>query len=93
MMLSQLHAIKLWMSAHRDECPLEYHAWDLVLTAWVMSWMGQPGALLLGRTDWALMYGALFFVPGLYVLTRRRLHHAGVLRCDWLEAVAHRRAR
>ena len=33
MTLQQLHEIKLWHVEHKAEHPLEYHAWDLVLTA------------------------------------------------------------
>jgi len=89
MTLEQLHTIKLWHVAHKPECPLEYHAWDSVLTAWMLGWMGEPAALLLWWPGVAVTCVGLFFAPTLYVALRRRLHRAGSLRCDWLESLGH----
>ena len=87
MTLDQLHAVKRWHVAHRRERPLEYHAWDAVLTLWLMGWMGVPSALLL-HWLWALLLcTALFFAPPAYVRLRARLHRRGALRCDWLAAL------
>lgn len=84
MTLHQLQAIKLWHEAHKPDSPVEYHAWDGVLTAWVVGWMGEPAALLLWWPSLALFCAALFLVPSAYVALRRTLHRRGVLRCDWL---------
>ncbi|MGY4830048.1 hypothetical protein ACVNIS_15875 [Sphaerotilaceae bacterium SBD11-9] len=87
MTLDQLHAVKLWHVAHKRERPLEYHAWDGVLTIWVMGWMGEPAALILWWPGVALGCALLFFAPTLYVALRRKLHRAGRLRCDWLDSL------
>jgi hypothetical protein len=87
MTLQQLQAIKLWHVAHKPERPIEYHAWDSVLTAWVLGWMGEPAALLLWWPSLALSCLLLFMAPSLYVALRRRLHQSGRLRCDWLDSL------
>lgn len=88
MTLQQMAALKRWHLANREQSPLEYHAWDGVLTLWVLGWMGWPPALLLSW-GWLLPLLALCFVaPRLYVRMRRRLHERGALRCDWLPALA-----
>jgi hypothetical protein len=88
MNLKQLSSLKRWHVDHRDDAPLEYHAWDLVLTLWVLGWMGVAPALFL-HWQWALpVCCAFFFSPPLYVRIRRRLHERGALRCDWLPALA-----
>lgn len=86
MKLSQLTLIKRWQVAHRGDHPIEYHAWDVVLTCWMMGCVSTPLVLLLW--PWALPLSlGLFLSPGLYVNCRRQLHLRGVLRCDWLEIV------
>jgi hypothetical protein len=87
MTLQQLQAIKLWHVAHKPERPIEYHAWDSVLTAWVLGWMGEPAALILWWPSLALSCLLLFMAPSLYVALRRRLHQSGRLRCDWLSSL------
>ncbi len=87
MTLQQLQAVKLWQVAHRGENPLEYHAWDGVLTFWMFGWMGEPAALLLGWPGMVVGCAVLFMAPSIYVRLRRRLHRRGRLRCDWLEAL------
>jgi len=84
MTLDQLHAVKQWHLSHRPLQPVEYHAWDLVLTLWVMGWMGLPAALLLHLRLAVCACLLLVFVPGGYVALRRRLHRRHRLRCDWL---------
>lgn len=84
MTLQQLHEIKLWHVEHKAERPLEYHAWDLVLTAWVFGWAAMPATLLLWWPGVSVSCAALYFAPYVYVGLRRRLHHSGRLRCDWL---------
>jgi len=87
MTLQQLQAIKLWHVAHKPERPIEYHAWDSVLTAWVLGWMGEPAALILRWPSLALSCLLLFMAPSLYVALRRWLHQSGRLRCDWLSSL------
>lgn len=84
MTLDQLHAVKQWHVSHRPLQPVEYHAWDTVLTLWVMGWMGLPAALILHVAAAVVACIVLCFVPGGYVRLRRRLHRANRLRCDWL---------
>ena len=91
MNLSQMSSLKRWHVEHWDEAPLENHAWDAVLTLWVLGWMGLPSAAVLGGPHWLPLCAALWFVPPLYVRLRRRLHEQGRLRCDWLPALAERR--
>ena len=87
MTLQQLHAVKLWHVVHKPESPIEYHAWDVVLTAWVCGWMGEPAALLLWWPGLAIACALLFASPTLYVALRRALHRRGRLRCDWLASL------
>ncbi len=87
MTLQQLHAIKLWHVSHKRQCPLEYHTWDIMLTAWVVGWMGEPAALILWWPGVAVAFAALFMAPTFYVALRRSLHRRGWLRCDWLKSL------
>lgn len=87
MNLRQMSSLKRWHVDHRDEAPLEYHAWDAILTLWVLGWMGMPPALLLHWTAAVPLCVAMFFAPPAYVALRRRLHAGGRLRCDWLPAL------
>ena len=84
MTLQQLQDIKLWHLAHKPDHPLEYHAWDGVLTAWMCGWMGEPAALILWWPSLAFVCALLFVTPSLYVALRRSLHRRGRVRCDWL---------
>jgi len=87
MKLNQLVAMKAWMVAHRRGQPVEYHAWDAVLTLWLMGWMGAPAFIVLDNLWAELACVSLFFVPHAYLRLRRRLHRRQRLRCDWLEVV------
>jgi hypothetical protein len=87
MTFAQLTAMKAWLTAHRRQQPIEYHACDLVLTLWLMGWMGAPAMVLLDQPWGVLACVALFFAPSRYVALRHRLHRRGRLRCDWLVAV------
>lgn len=87
MTLHQLHAIKLWHVDHKLDCPVEYHTWDSVLTAWLFGCMAEPAALILSWHGMAVGCVLLFLTPTLYVCLRRALHRQGVLRCDWLAAL------
>ena len=87
MTLSQFERLKVWHEGHRRRQPVEKHAWDMVLTFWLAGLVGLPSAYLIhARWAEAACLG-LFFLPGAYVALRRRLHRAGVLRCDWTVAL------
>ncbi len=86
--LAQLQSIKRWQVAHRREHPLEFQAFDAVLTLWVMGWVGMlPSVVLL---PWVLLplCALAVYAPALYVAWRARLHAQARLRCDWLAAAA-----
>jgi hypothetical protein len=79
-----MSTLKRWHVENREQSPLEYHVWDVMLTLWVLGWMGVAPALFL-HWAWALPLCALFFVaPPVYVGARSVLHRRGTLRCDWL---------
>ena len=83
--LAELGRIKHWQLAHKDQQPLEYQAWDAVLTLWVMGWVGWLPALAL-ELLWAWPLCLLgVAAPRLYVSWRARAHRARRLRCDWLD--------
>lgn len=84
MALDELQRIKFWLVEHRADHPVEYHLWDLVLTLWVMGWVGWFPTFAFGQ-GWAapLCFGGTM-VPRLYVGWRTRAHQARRLRCDWL---------
>jgi len=88
MTFQQLQAVKRWHLEHKDQHPLEYHVWDLVLTAWVLGWAGMPATLLLWWPGVSALCVLLYFTPRLYVGLRRWLHLRGRLRCDWLESLS-----
>ncbi len=88
MTLAQLSALKAWHVANRHRSPIEYHAWDAMLTCWILGWMGIPAALALWQPYGVLVCVAMFFVPGRYVAWRASLHRAGRLRCEWQAVVA-----
>jgi hypothetical protein len=87
MTLAQLTKMKAWMEAHRAGQPVEYHAWDAVLTLWLMGWLGAPAGLLLDDPWAVLACVALFFTPPAYLRLRGALHRHRRVRCDWLEVV------
>ena len=87
MNLDQFYELKEWHQRHRRQQPFEKHVWDIVLTFWLAGWVGAPAAFLI-HAGWALVIcAALLFLPSAYVAIRRRLHGAGVLRCDWIRAL------
>ena len=87
MTLTQFEKLKAWHQRHWREQPVEKHAWDIVLTFWLVGWVGFPSAFLV-HAGWALVVcGALLFLPGAYVALRRLLHRAGIVRCDWTAAL------
>jgi hypothetical protein len=87
MTLEQFHDLRLWHLRHMREQPLEKHIWDMVLTFWLVGWVGAPTALIT-QAVWAVgICASLLFLPGAYVRLRRRLHRTHVLRCDWIGAL------
>jgi hypothetical protein len=87
MNLGQFENLKTWHQRHWREQPLEKHAWDMVLTFWLAGLVGLPSAVLIDA-DWAeATCVLLLFLPGSYVGLRRRLHRAGIVRCDWTVAL------
>ena len=84
MQLAELQRIKQWQVEHRPTQPLEYHAWDLVLTLWVAGWVGWIPAFAFDAL-WAAPLCLLgTSAPDLYRAYRARLHRLRRLRCDWL---------
>ena len=87
MRLQEFHALKIWHRQHGRH-PVEKNIWDAVLTIWLLGWVGAPTAFLI-HAGWAeAACLSVLFLPGLYVWLRRRLHRSGMLRCDWLSALA-----
>jgi hypothetical protein len=84
MALDELRRIKLWLVEHRAEHPVEYHLWDLVLTLWVMGWVGWFPTCAFGQSWAAPLCLAGTQVPRMYVGWRAKAHRARKLRCDWL---------
>ena len=89
MKLYELAALKQWHVAHRGDHPVEFHAWDAMLTLWLIGWIGLAPAVLLDQLYGVLLCTLLYLAPGAYVKLRRRLHRQGRLRCDWLDATRH----
>ena len=87
MTLDQFQDLRVWHLRHRNDHPTEGHVWTMVLTLWMVGWVGTPAAWLLRWDTTALTTAALIFLPGLYVWARSRLHRRGHLRCDWLVAL------
>ena len=80
----QLQRVKLWHAAQERENTLEYKLWQLVLTAWLMGWVGWLPAFVFDAI-WAYPLCAVgMLLPQAYVYLRGRIEAAGMLRCDWL---------
>jgi hypothetical protein len=86
MTIEQLATVKRWQVLHRSHHPVEYHAWDLMLTGWVLGWIGLPVSMLLWPLRGTAVSLAMLLLPGAYCRARRGLHRIGWLRCDWLGA-------
>jgi hypothetical protein len=82
--LLQMQGVKRWHIAQQREHTLEYKVWEMVLTAWLMGWIGWLPAYVFDAS-WAypLCMGGMLLPQG-YVYIRGQAHAAGVLRCDWL---------
>lgn len=90
MTLHQLSAVKHWHISHHRQGSFEYQVWDLMLTCWVLGFVGLPAAMLLAPEAGSLACLLLFLAPSLYVRLRHRLHRRGALRCDWLDSALRR---
>jgi hypothetical protein len=86
MTLQQLSTLRRWHADHQRRCPVEYQAWETVLTLWVLGGVGLPVSVLLERPATAAACLAALVTPRLYVALRRLLHRRRWLRCDWLSA-------
>ena len=86
MTLDQFHDLKLWHQRHLREHPVEKHVWDVVLTLWLIGWVGAPVAFLiharLGRDRRASRWSSC---PAPTSRCARRLHRAAhpALRLDF----------
>ena len=87
MTLLQLAQIKHWLRLHGRQHPLELHAWDLVLTSWVLGFMAVPVLMLIEAFLLLPLCLAGFLLPSAYARWRIYLHRHGRLRCDWLTAL------
>lgn len=84
MTLDELQRIKQWHLAHQRDHPVEYHAWDAMLTVWLVGWVGWIPVLAFDAF-WAVPLLALAMAaPSLYVAWRMKAHRSRRLRCDWL---------
>lgn len=84
MTITELQRIKQWHVAHRADHPVEYHLWDMMLTLWVMGWVGWLPAWAFEQL-WSTPLCVLStLAPSLYAAWRQRAHRQHKLRCDWL---------
>jgi hypothetical protein len=82
--LAEIHRIRSWHLAHKDEHPIEYQLWDCVLCSWLMGWVGWL-PLFIFEAVWIAPLCLLgCWAPRLYVAWRRHAHRLQRLRCDWL---------
>jgi hypothetical protein len=86
MTLQQISTLRRWHADHQRRRPLEYQAWETVLTFWVLGGAGLPVSALLERPAAAAACLAALATPRLYLALRRHLHRRRWLRCDWLSA-------
>ena len=82
--LDTLQRIKRWHVSHQSDHPVEYHAWDAMLTLWLVGWVGWIPAFAFDAL-WAVPLLILAMAaPTLYVSWRAWAHQKRRLRCDWL---------
>ncbi|MES3003594.1 MAG: hypothetical protein V4787_23070 [Pseudomonadota bacterium] len=84
MTLDELQRIKKWHVAHRNDHPVEYHLWDMMLTLWVMGWVGWVPAFAIHALWLIPLCFLAVSAPGLYVSWRSSAHRARKVRCDWI---------
>ncbi|WP_372528618.1 hypothetical protein [Piscinibacter sp.] len=87
MTLQQFHALKLWHTRHGRNHVVERTIWELVLTLWLVGWVGAAVSTVLAIVWAQLACLVLLFLPQIYVAWRTRLHRHGQLRCDWIGAL------
>jgi hypothetical protein len=88
--VQQMATVKRWHQIHRRNGGMEIQVWDLVLTCWLLGWVGLPAAVLMEPVSGLAICLLLYLMPNLYVALRRRLHRTDVLRCDWLHSASQR---
>ena len=84
MSLAELQRIKEWHVRHRRDHPLEYQLWDMMLTLWLMGWIGWIPAFAFGALWAAPLCAVAMSAPTIYASWRARAHQARRLRCDWV---------
>ena len=70
--------------SHQREHPVEYHAWDAMLTLWLVGWVGWIPAFTFDALWSAPLLALAMAAPTLYVAWRVKAHQARRLRCDWI---------
>ena len=84
MTLDELQRIKQWHIRHRRDHPVEGQLWDVMLTLWLMGWIGWIPAFAFDAL-WVVPFCAVAMsAPTLYVTWRLKAHQAKRLRCDWV---------
>ena len=83
--LDALQRIKRWPVRHQNEHPVEYRAWDTMLTLWLVGWVGWIPAFAFDALWAAPLLALAMSAPSLYVHLREKAHKARRLRCDWLD--------
>lgn len=84
MKLETLQRIKQWTVKNQKDHPVEYHAWDAMLTLWMMGWVGWVPAFTFEALWAAPLLAVAMSAPTLYVTWRVKAHQSRRLRCDWL---------
>ena len=84
MTLDELQRIKQWHVRHRSDHPVEYQLWDVMLTVWLMGWVGWIPAFAFDALWPAPLCATAMCAPTLYVTWRLKAHKAKRVRCDWL---------
>lgn len=84
MTLDELQRIKQWQVRHRHQHPVEYQAWDVMLTLWLVGWVGWIPAFAFDALWSAPLLVLAMSAPTMYVAWRTRAHRAHRVRCDWL---------
>ena len=82
--LEALQRIKQWHVSHQRDHPVEYHLWDVVLTLWLIGWVGWIPAFTFDALWSAPLLALAMAAPTLYVTWRVKAHQARRLRCDWI---------
>lgn len=85
--IARLHRVKKWHVNHKEDHPLEYQIWDVMLTLWVLGWIAWLPALALDAPWVYPLCVAAVCMPGLYMRLRLSAHQAMRLRCDWADQI------